>query len=144
LSARPAEAGPPRDVSGTAEPLEASDPLRASDRLPASDPLRATEALDALGDANRRAIVRILSVGGQSVKEIADQLPISRPAVSRHLRLLKGAGLVDDRPDGTRHVYELRAEGVEAIKAYFAEVWDNAASRFRLVAENTSTVTTDE
>jgi DNA-binding transcriptional ArsR family regulator len=104
----------------------------------------ASEALEALGDANRRAIVQILSVGGQSVKDIADQLPISRPAVSRHLGLLKGAGLVDDRPDGTRHIYELRAEGVDAIKAYFAEVWDNAATRFRIVAENTSTATPDE
>ena len=97
----------------------------------------ASEALDALGDANRRAIVQILSAGGHSVQEIADQLPISRPAVSRHLRLLKGAGLVDDRPDGTRHIYELRGEGVDAIRAYFADVWENAATRFRLVAENT-------
>ena len=75
--------------------------------------------------------------GGHSVQEIADQLPISRPAVSRHLRLLKGAGLVDDRPDGTRHIYELRGEGVDAIRAYFADVWENAATRFRIVAENT-------
>ena len=72
---------------------------------------RASEVLDALGDANRRAIVQILSAGGRSVQEIADELPISRPAVSRHLRLLKGAGLVDDRPDGTRHIYELRRGG---------------------------------
>jgi len=94
-------------------------------------------ALDALGDPNRRAIVEILSAGGQSVQQIADQLPISRPAVSRHLRLLKGAGLVDDQADGTRRVYELRAEGVEAIRRYFAEVWDEAVPRFRIVAENT-------
>jgi len=94
-------------------------------------------ALDALGDPNRRAIVEILSRGGRSVQEIADQLPISRPAVSRHLRLLKGAGLVDDQADGTRRVYELRAEGVEAIRRYFAEVWDEAVPRFRIVAENT-------
>lgn len=97
----------------------------------------ASEALDALGDANRRAIVQILSAGGHSVQEIADQLPISRPAVSRHLRLLKGAGLVNDRPDGTRHIYQLRGEGVDAIRAYFADVWENAATRFRIVAENT-------
>jgi DNA-binding transcriptional ArsR family regulator len=94
-------------------------------------------ALDALGDPNRRAIVEILSAGGRSVQEIADQLPISRPAVSRHLRLLKSAGLVDDRADGTRRVYELRDEGVEAIRAYFADVWDRAIPRFRIVAENT-------
>lgn len=102
----------------------------------AGQPLAASEALDALGDANRRAIVQILSAGGRSVQEIADQLPISRPAVSRHLRLLKGAGLVDDRPDGTRNIYELRGEGVDAIRTYFADVWQNAAARFRLVAEN--------
>jgi DNA-binding transcriptional ArsR family regulator len=95
------------------------------------------EALDALGDANRRSIVEILSQGGSSVQEIADQLPISRPAVSRHLRLLKDAGLVSDRAVGTRRIYELRDEGVEAIRDYFAEVWDQAAARFRIVAENT-------
>ena len=88
----------------------------------------ASEALDALGDANRRAIVQILSGGGRSVQEIADELPISRPAVSRHLRLLKGAGLVEDRPDGTRHIYELQGDGVQAIRSYFEAVWDNAAT----------------
>jgi DNA-binding transcriptional ArsR family regulator len=94
------------------------------------------DALDALGDANRRAIVEILGSGGRSVQEIADALPISRPAVSRHLRLLKDAGLVSDQADGTRHIYELRAEGVEAIRAYFADVWGEAVNRFRIVAEN--------
>ena len=97
------------------------------------------DALDALGDANRRAIVEILGAGGRSVQEIADELPISRPAVSRHLRLLKQAGLVSDQAEGTRHIYELRAEGVEAIREYFAEVWGQAAARFRIVAENTGT-----
>jgi DNA-binding transcriptional ArsR family regulator len=94
-------------------------------------------ALDALGDPNRRAIVEILSRGGRSVQEIADQLPISRPAVSRHLRLLKGAGLVDDQAEGTKRVYQLRDEGVEAIRRYFAQVWDEAIPRYRIVAENT-------
>ena len=96
------------------------------------------EALDALGDGNRRAIVELLSRGERSVQEIADQLPISRPAVSRHLRLLKGAGLVIDQVDGTRHIYQLRDEGVEAIRAYFGEVWGQAVPRFRLFAENTT------
>jgi DNA-binding transcriptional ArsR family regulator len=95
------------------------------------------DALDALGDANRRAIVEILSSGERSVQQIADELPISRPAVSRHLRLLKDAGLVTDQPDGTRHIYHLRAEGIEAIREYFADVWGQAISRFRIVAENT-------
>jgi DNA-binding transcriptional ArsR family regulator len=96
------------------------------------------EALDALGDANRRAIVEILSQGGRSVQQIADRLPISRPAVSRHLRLLKQAGLVSDTSNGTRRVYELRADGVEAIRRYFDAVWAEAIPRFRLLAENTS------
>jgi DNA-binding transcriptional ArsR family regulator len=95
------------------------------------------EALDALGDANRRAIVEILSRGGQSVQQISDQLPISRPAVSRHLRLLKDAGLVIDETDGTRHIYHLRDDGIEAIRQYFADVWDQAITRFRIVSENT-------
>lgn len=95
-------------------------------------------ALDALGDPNRRAIVEILRGGADSVQRIADQLPISRPAVSRHLRLLKAAALVADRPDGARRVYELREEGVEAIRAYLEEVWGEATTRFRLTAENTT------
>jgi DNA-binding transcriptional ArsR family regulator len=93
-------------------------------------------ALDALGDPHRRAIVEILSDGSRSVQEIADQLPISRPAVSRHLRLLKGAGLVDDQAEGTRRIYQLRDEGVDAVRRYFAEVWNEAIPRFRIVAEN--------
>jgi DNA-binding transcriptional ArsR family regulator len=95
-------------------------------------------ALDALGDANRRAIVEILGGGAQSVRQIAEQLPVSRPAVSRHLRLLKDAGLVSEEPDGTRRIYQLSGAGVEAIKDYFAEVWGQAATRFRIVAENTT------
>ncbi len=96
------------------------------------------DALDALGDSNRRAIVEILSRGGRSVREIADELPISRPAVSRHLRLLKDAGLVTDTSEGTRRIYQLQDEGIEAIRRYFAETWGNAIARFRLVAENTT------
>ena len=95
------------------------------------------DALDALGDANRRAIVELLSHQAQSVQQIADQLPISRPAVSRHLRLLRDAGLVGVEPDGTRHIYELRAEGVDAVRSYFEEIWDVAARRFRILADNT-------
>jgi DNA-binding transcriptional ArsR family regulator len=96
------------------------------------------DALDALGDPNRRAILEILSHGGQSVQQIADRLPISRPAVSRHLRVLKGAGLVADQAAGTRRIYQLRNEGVDAIRDYFAQTWDQAIARYRIVAENTS------
>jgi DNA-binding transcriptional ArsR family regulator len=97
----------------------------------------AGDPFDALGDPHRRAIVELLGHGGRSVREIADALPISRPAVSRHLRLLKAAGLVAEEPHGTRRIYHLRAEGVEAVQRYLAQVWGEAAARFRLVAENT-------
>src|SRR5438067_1168848 len=96
------------------------------------------DPFDALGDPNRRAIVELLGSGGRTVREIADALPISRPAVSRHLRLLKRAGLVIDEPRGTRRVYQLHDEGVEAVRAYLAEVWGDAAARFKLLAENTA------
>jgi DNA-binding transcriptional ArsR family regulator len=95
------------------------------------------DPFDALGDSNRRAIVELLGAGGRTVQEIADALPISRPAVSRHLRLLKDAGLVIDEPRGTRRIYQLHAKGVEAVQAYLLEVWGDAATRFRLLAENT-------
>ena len=99
--------------------------------------LRGGDPFDALGDSNRRAIVELLGAGGRTVQEIADALPISRPAVSRHLRLLKDAGLVIDEPRGTRRIYQLHARGVEAVQAYLLEVWGDAATRFRLLAENT-------
>ena len=99
-------------------------------------PLPAGDPFDALGDPNRRAIVEMLGAGERSVQEIADALPISRPAVSRHLRLLKRAGLVVEEPRGTRHIYRLHDEGVAAVRAYIEQVWGDAAARFRLVAEN--------
>ena len=99
--------------------------------LPAGDPF------DALGDPNRRAIVELLGAGERSVQEIADVLPISRPAVSRHLRLLKQAGLVIEKPHGTRLIYQLHDRGMEAVQAYLERVWGDAAARFRLVAQNT-------
>jgi DNA-binding transcriptional ArsR family regulator len=92
---------------------------------------------EALGDPTRRQILSLLSGGGRSVQEIATALPISRPAVSRHLRLLKEAGLVAEEPRGTRRIYRLREEGPAAVQAYLQQVWGEAAARFRLVAENT-------
>jgi DNA-binding transcriptional ArsR family regulator len=71
------------------------------------------------------------------VGELADALPISRPAVSRHLRLLKEAGLVVEEARGTRRLYSLHGEGVRAVEAYLTQVWGDAATRFRLLAENT-------
>ena len=95
------------------------------------------DPFDALGDANRRAIVELLRAGDRSVRELADALPISRPAVSRHLRLLKEAGLVSDRAEGTRRLYRLHDEGIAAVREYLEQVWGEAAARFRLVAEST-------
>jgi DNA-binding transcriptional ArsR family regulator len=95
------------------------------------------DPFDALGDPNRRAIVELLAVGDRSVSELAGELPISRPAVSRHLRLLKEAGLVADRAEGTRRLYRLDDQGIAAVREYLEQVWGEAAARFRLLAENT-------
>lgn len=97
----------------------------------------AGDPFDALGDPHRRAIVELLGVGGRSVREIADTLPVSRPAVSRHLRLLKDAGLVVEEPRGTRRIYRLHDEGVRAVQDYLERVWRESAARFTLFAENT-------
>jgi len=91
----------------------------------------------ALGDANRREILRILSSGGKPVQEIADAMTISRPAVSRHLRLLKDAGMVAERAQGARRIYHLQERGIDAVQEYLERVWGEAAARFRLLAENT-------
>jgi DNA-binding transcriptional ArsR family regulator len=80
--------------------------------------------------------VELLRERDRSVRELADELPISRPAVSRHLRLLKEAGLVSDRPQGARRLYSLHDEGIEAVRAYLEQVWGEAAARFRIAAEN--------
>ena len=99
---------------------------------------RAAGALSALGDPQRRAIVELLAQRERSVREIAEALPISRPAVSRHLRLLKDAGLVGEEPRGTRRIYRLRPEGAAAVRAYLEQVWGEAARRFAMLAENTA------
>lgn len=96
------------------------------------------DPFEALGDPNRRAIVELLRAGDRSVSELAGELPISRPAVSRHLRLLKQAGLVADRSEGTRRLYRLDDEGIAAVREYLEHVWGEATARFRLAAENTN------
>lgn len=102
--------------------------------MPAGEP--AGDPFEALGDPNRRAIVELLGRGERSVGELAAGLPISRPAVSRHLRLLKRAGLVVEEARGTRRIYRLHDEGVGAVRAYVERVWGDAANRFRIAAEN--------
>jgi DNA-binding transcriptional ArsR family regulator len=95
------------------------------------------DPFEALSDPNRREILRLLSAHDRPVAEIASAMPISRPAVSRHLRLLKDAGLVVDRAEGTRRLYRLHDEGVAAVRAYLEGVWGEAAARFTIAAENT-------
>jgi DNA-binding transcriptional ArsR family regulator len=94
--------------------------------------------LDALGDRHRRAIIRMPAQGPRPVRELAAGLPISRPAVSRHLRLLKDAGLVVDRPAGNERIYQLHAQGIGVLRAYVDEVRGEAIARFRLLASGVS------
>jgi DNA-binding transcriptional ArsR family regulator len=109
-----------------------------------SAPFPAGDPFDALGDPNRRAIVELLGRGERSVAAIAAELPISRPAVSRHLRLLKDAGLVVEEARGTRRLYRLHDRGVAAVQEYLERVWGDAATRFRLYAENTGPAEEDD
>lgn len=95
-----------------------------------------TDAFDALGNPTRRAIVRILGAGPRSVGEIAAELPVSRPAVSKHLRLLSAAKLVTHQVDGVRNVFRLERAGFEAARRWLDAFWDEALSRFAMVAEN--------
>jgi DNA-binding transcriptional ArsR family regulator len=103
----------------------------------------AGDPFDALGNPHRRAIVELLVERPRSVQEIADKLPISRPAVSRHLRLLSQAGLVVDEQVGARHLYRLHGLGADAVREYLERVWGQAAVRFRLFAENTTAAADD-
>jgi len=91
--------------------------------------------LGLLGDPTRRAIFELLARSPCSVGELARQLPVSRPAVSQHLRLLKDGGLVVSRAEGTRRVYQLNPAGVSALRAYLDRVWDVALTSFQKAAE---------
>ena len=91
--------------------------------------------MDALGDPTRRAIFELLSAGPRAVGELAEQLPVSRPAVSQHLRVLKDAGLVAERRNGTRRIYRLDPDGLAAVRDYFDRFWDAALAEFKAAAE---------
>src|ERR1700685_1425912 len=99
-------------------------------------PRQAATPFEALADTHRRASLELLHGRERSVREIADEMPITRPAVSRHLRLLKEAGLVTASAEGTRRLYRLHDEGLDAVRSYLQEVWGDAAARFRLTADN--------
>jgi DNA-binding transcriptional ArsR family regulator len=96
------------------------------------------DPFDALGDPHRRQILTLLGDAPRSVGALALELPISRPAVSRHLRLLKEAGLVEEEARGTRRIYRIHDRGLDAVQRYLVGVWGEAAGRFRLLAENTA------
>ena len=91
--------------------------------------------MSALGDPTRRAIFELLADGPRPVGEIARDLPITRPAVSQHLKVLKEAGLVTDRQIGTRRLYQLDPDGVSALRAYLDRFWNRALTAFKAAAE---------
>jgi len=91
--------------------------------------------MDALGDPTRRAIFERLANGPKAVGEIADELPVSRPAVSQHLKVLKQAGLVVDRAQGTRRLYQLNPQGIQDLRAYFDQFWNQALASFKEAVE---------
>jgi DNA-binding transcriptional ArsR family regulator len=91
--------------------------------------------MDALGDATRRTVLERLAAGPSSVGRLAEGLPVSRPAVSQHLRVLREAGLVSDRRVGTRRVYEVNPAGIAAVGDYWNQFWSQALERYRVAAE---------
>jgi DNA-binding transcriptional ArsR family regulator len=92
--------------------------------------------MDALGDPTRRAIFERLRSGPRAVGEIANELPVSRPAVSQHLRVLKEAGLVTERRNGTRRLYRVDPAGLAELRDYFDAFWNEALTAFKAAAED--------
>jgi DNA-binding transcriptional ArsR family regulator len=93
------------------------------------------DALTALGDPTRRAVFERLAAGPRAVGELAATLPVSRPAVSQHLRVLKRAGLVRDTAQGTRRLYSVDPDGLAAVRAYFDRFWEQGLQNFKDLAE---------
>jgi DNA-binding transcriptional ArsR family regulator len=93
--------------------------------------------LDALGDSTRRAILLQLLEKPQPVGELARHFPVSRPAISQHLRLLKDAGLVSDHSHGTRRVYQINGEGFLPLRDFFDQFWSTALAAFKKKVEQT-------
>ena len=93
------------------------------------------QALHALGDPTRRSVLEELRGGPRAVGEIAARLPVSRPAVSQHLRVLKEAGLVTERQNGTRRLYRVDPDGLAEVREYLEGFWEEALANFKAVAE---------
>jgi DNA-binding transcriptional ArsR family regulator len=97
---------------------------------------RADAVLDALGDPTRRRVLQLVrDTGPAPVGAIAAELPVSRPAVSQHLRVLEGAGLVTSEKQGTRHLYAVRPDGLAVLRLWLDGFWDDALARFKRAAE---------
>jgi len=94
------------------------------------------DAIQALGDPTRRTVFERLREGPLSVGELARGLPVSRPAVSQHLRVLKQAGLVRERREGTRNYYSVNGDGLADLREYFEGFWDEALTAFKAAAES--------
>jgi DNA-binding transcriptional ArsR family regulator len=93
------------------------------------------KALEALADPTRRKVLERLRKGPRAVGALADGLPVSRPAVSQHLRVLKNAGLVTEQRVGTRHVYRLEPRGLEELRRYLDSYWEEVLRAFKREAE---------
>jgi DNA-binding transcriptional ArsR family regulator len=93
-------------------------------------------AITALANPTRRAVLEELRSGPRAVGEIAARLPVSRPAVSQHLRVLKEAGLVRDRPEGTRRLYSVNGAGLAELRAYVNGFWDEALAAYEAAANS--------
>jgi DNA-binding transcriptional ArsR family regulator len=93
------------------------------------------QALQALGDPTRRAVLEELRDGPRAVGEIAARLPVSRPAVSQHLRVLKEAGLVTERQNGTRRLYRVDPDGLAELREYLSQFWAEVLASFKEAAE---------
>lgn len=89
-----------------------------------------------LSEPTRLAIFELLADGPLPVGELARHLPVTRPAVSQHLKVLKDAGLVMDHPEGTRRLYQLNPQGLEEVRAYFDRFWNHALRSFKATVEN--------
>ncbi len=94
------------------------------------------DAIQALGDPTRRTVFERLREGPRSVGDLARGLPVSRPAVSQHLRVLKEAGLVRERREGTRNYYSVNGDGLADLREYFEGFWDEALTAFKAAAES--------
>ena len=98
----------------------------------------AYDGFAALSDPTRRAIFERIALAPSAVGELAAELPVSRPAVSQHLKVLKGAGLVSDRAEGTRRIYRLDPDGVGAMRAYLDRFWSQSLAAFKAAVEQTN------